>query len=147
MSENSEQVTAAVAPAPEQEPDFAQPISHKRILLVMAAVVAIGALLGLVFISVRFGLGVFIGGSLSLVNYYWLKKSLKGVFEQTASDAPPRFLATRYFLRYLVFGAILAIVYLTKAVPVVAVILGLASFALAIIVEAFIRITFKKREI
>ena len=50
------------------------------------------------------------------------------------------FLAGRAFIRYLTFGAVLAVIYLSKAVPMVAVLLGLASFAAAIIFEAFIRI-------
>jgi chromate transport protein ChrA len=50
-------------------------------------------------------------------------------------------------LRYVSFGAVLTIVYLTEIVPVAAMLLGLASFALAIIIEAVIRLfssVFKK---
>jgi len=77
---------------------------------------------------------------LSLINYYWLKQSLKKVFELAVAGEKPKFLGAKYFLRYLTFGAVLTVVYLTKTVPMVAVLLGLASFALAIIVEAVIRV-------
>ncbi|MGI8849104.1 MAG: hypothetical protein ACR2HT_02930, partial [Pyrinomonadaceae bacterium] len=73
--------------------------------------------------------------------------SLKGIFDKAITGDKPQFLATRYFLRYVSFGAVLTIVYLTEIVPVVAVLLGLASFALAIIIEAVIRLfssVFKK---
>jgi hypothetical protein len=132
MSENSEPV------AVEQEK--IAPLSHRRILWTMAIIVLIGAL----FCSGRFGLGFLIGGILAFLNYYWLKISLKKIFdkaiESAASGEKPRFLATGYFLRYLGMGAILYIVYLSNAVPIVSVLLGLCVFALAIVIEGILRI-------
>ena len=116
-------------------------LSHRRILVTMAAVAVFGSLAGLIFISARFGAGVIFGGILSLINYYWLKVSLKKLFDAAvAGGTPPKFLAIRYFARYATLGAILTVVFLTHIVPVVAVIAGLASFALAIVIEGFIRI-------
>jgi len=126
------------------------PLTHQRILIVMAAVAILGSLLGFVFVSGLFGLGVLIGGILSFVNYYWLKRSLKKIFEQAVDGEKARFLGLRYLFRYLVLGGILLIVFLTKTVPVAAVILGLASFAIAIMIEALIRLFasfFKKKEV
>lgn len=133
MSEDSEQI-------PEEQPSTVQTLSHRRILTLMALTALLGSIAGFIFISASFGVGVLIGGALSLVNYYWLKRSLKTVFDNAIAGEQPRFLAGKYFLRYLTFGAILTVVYLTKTVPVVAVLLGLASFALAIIFEAIIRL-------
>ncbi len=115
-------------------------ISHRRILWTMGAVALFGSLAGFIFVSWQFGLGVILGGILSLINYYWLKISLKKIFDQAVSGSKPRFLAVRYFARYLTLGVILLIVFLTKTVPIVAVILGLGSFALAIVVEGLIRL-------
>jgi hypothetical protein len=125
-------------------------ISHRRILWTMGAVASFSSLAGLIFVSWQFGLGVVLGGILSLINYYWLKISLRKIFEQAVSGLRPRFLAVRYFARYLTFGVILLVVFLTKTVPIVAVILGLASFALAIVVEGLIRLFstfFKSRKL
>lgn len=133
MSEESEQITEA------QESTVA-PISHNRILVVMALVGLFGTFAGAILISINFGIGVFIGGILSLINYLWLKQSLKSLFDSAISGEKSRFLAVKYFLRYLAVGVFLAVVYLTKTISVVAVLLGLASFALAIIIEAFIRL-------
>jgi hypothetical protein len=133
MSEDSEQI-------PAEQQSTVQTLSHRRILTLMALAALLGSIGGFVFVGLSFGIGVLIGGILSLVNYYWLKRSLKTVFDMAVAGEKPQFLAGKYFLRYLTFGAVLTIVYLTKAVPVVAVLLGLASFALAIIFEAFIRL-------
>ena len=132
MSEDSEQTV--------DQTETVKELSHRRILAAMAATVVIGTLASFIFGSANFGFGFLIGGILSLINYYWLKKSLRGIFENAISGAKPRFLATKYFTRYAAFGVVLAIVYLTKLIPVVAVLLGLASFALAIIIEATARL-------
>jgi len=117
------------------------PISHRRILWTMAVVSVLGALAGLIFVSGQFGLGVLLGGVLSFVNYYWLKAALRRIFDNAiAHGDQPRFLAVRYFSRYLTLGAILAFVFLTETIPVIAVILGLSSFALAIVIEGLMRI-------
>ena len=142
MSEN-------LQPTAEEQENLV-PLTHQRILIVMAVVAVLGSLLGSIFVSGLFGLGVLIGGVLSFVNYYWLKRSLKKIFEQAVDGEKARFLGLRYLLRYFVLGGILLIVFLTKTVPVAAVILGLASFAIAIIIEAFIRLFasfFKKKEV
>ncbi len=127
------------------------PLSHRRILWMMGLVAVFAGLAGFIFVSWQFGLGVILGGILSLINYYWLKVSLKRLFDNAiAHGVKPRFLAVRYFARYVTLGAILLIVFLTETIPVVAVILGLSSFALAIVIEGLIRLFstfFKSREL
>jgi hypothetical protein len=131
MSENSE---------PGFDEQNVEPLSHKRIFILMAFAVLLGSVFSSIFVSLNFAVGVLIGGVLSLINYYWLSRSLKSVIEDAVAGGAPHFLAGRAFIRYLAFGAILGIVYLTRAVPMIAVLLGLASFAVAIIFEALIRI-------
>ena len=127
------------------------PISHRRILWTMGLVAVVASIAGFIFVSWQFGLGVILGGFLSLVNYYWLKVSLKRLFDNAiAHGEKPRFLAVRYFTRYLMLGGALVVIFLTKTIPVVAVILGLSSFALAIVIEGLIRLFssfFKSREL
>ncbi len=139
-------------PDSNQTADSTPPaLSHWRILMTMAAAAIFGSLAGYVFVSLPFGFGVFIGGILSLINYWWLNVSLKKLFDAAiAHGGKPRFLAIRYFARYATLGAILTIIFLTHTIPVVAVTLGLASFALAIVSEGLIGIYtsfFKSREL
>lgn len=124
-------------------------MSHSRILILMAVLVVLGSLAGIIFISPRFGSGVLIGGGLSFINYYWLKRTLKGIFEKAKGGAKPRLFAFSYIARYIVFGFILGIIYLSQAIPVTAVIAGLGSFAIAVVIEGFLRIfnSFNKRDI
>jgi hypothetical protein len=46
----------------------------------------------------------------------------------------------KYFLRYLVLGLVIAVVYIAGWVPIASLILGMAAFAFATVVEGFIRI-------
>ncbi len=120
--------------------DGVAPISNDRILYAMCFVVISGTLLGVIFGTWRFGLGFFLGGILSFINYYWLRATLKTLFEAAAAGEKTPFMAAKYFWRYLTIGAIILFVFLTKIFPVVAFVLGLVSFAFAVMIEAFLRI-------
>lgn len=134
MSENSEPVTAN-----EKTPPLNP--AYSRILWIMSGVVLIGVMLSLIYGTREFTFGLIIGGISAFVNYYWLKISLKNIFDKvTSTGEKPRFLAVKYFLRYAAIAAVLVIVYLTKIASIVAVLLGLSAFALATVVEGFIRI-------
>ena len=115
-------------------------LSHRRILIIMALVTVAGCVLGFAFGSARFGAGVLIGGILSFVNYFWLKGSLRSLFERTAAGGSAGFLAAKYFFRYLAIALVLALFYYAFAVPATAMLLGLASFAFAVVIEGVIRI-------
>lgn len=132
MSENSE--TDAV------EVETVAPLSNNRILYAMCFVVIIGTLLSFLLKSLDFGFGFLFGGFLSFANYYWLNASLTNLFNAAKEGGKSPFTAARYFWRYIAIGSILLVVFLSKLVPVAAVILGLVSFVFAVMIEAFIRI-------
>jgi hypothetical protein len=117
------------------------PLSHRRILVIMAVFGLAGSIFGSALISVSFGAGVLIGSVLAFVNYYWLKISLKKIFDLAAETGErPRLLALKYFARYLVLGTVVAILYATGAVSIVGVILGMGSFGFAVVIEGILRI-------
>jgi membrane associated rhomboid family serine protease len=123
MAEDNDPVTTEVAA-----------ISHRGVLTIMAALVALGAILGFVFGGSRFGFGVIFGGVLSFANYFWLERSTRAMFQPTAL-VTSGLLAAKYVLRYVVIGGILLLVYLTGAFPMTAVIMGLGAFAFAVVIQ------------
>lgn len=130
--------------------EIIQPPSHERILWIMAALGVGGGIAGFAFKSLNFGLGILIGTALAFVNYYWLKSSLRKIFGAAESGEKPRMLAGKYFLRYIVLAAVVAGIYVSGILPIVALILGLAAFGFAVVVEGFIRIVstlFREKEI
>jgi hypothetical protein len=88
----------------------------------------------------RFAAGILIGGLLSFVNYYWLKHSLRVIFNRARDGEKPRLFAFGYIIRYLVFGLVILMIYLSQSIPITAVIAGLGSFAIAVVIEGFLRI-------
>lgn len=112
----------------------ATPISHKEILIVMSVIVILGGIVGFAIGGTASGVGVLFGGFLSFVNYFWLNRSTRAIFDQVAI-ASTGILAAKYILRYFVIGLIVFLIYLTDAMPVVAVIIGLSAFAMAVIVQ------------
>lgn len=114
------------------------PISHSRILWIMAIVLIVAVMGSLIFAEWRVTVGLILGGILSFINYYWLKFALKSVFDKAIEGAKPRFLVGKYILRYFAIGAVVVLVFLTKVISVVAVICGLLAFAAAILIESFI---------
>lgn len=116
------------------------PISHSRILWIMAIVLIVAVTVSLIFAEWSVTIGLFFGGILSFINYYWLKFALRSVFENAAEGEKPRFLIGKYFLRYFAVGAVIFLVSLTKLISVVALVCGLLVFAAAVVIESFILI-------
>ncbi|MGI8640678.1 MAG: ATP synthase subunit I [Pyrinomonadaceae bacterium] len=134
----------------KDEEDTIVPISHARILWIMAIVLVVAVIGSLIFATWRVTTGLILGGILSFVNYYWLKFALKSVFEKAIEGAKPKFLVGKYILRYFAVGAVVVLVFLTKVISVVAVICGLLAFAAAILIESFILVIIhisKRKEI
>ncbi|HEX8249738.1 MAG TPA: ATP synthase subunit I [Pyrinomonadaceae bacterium] len=135
MSEISEPVTT-------EENRDAPRLSHGRILWIMAIVLSVGVAFSLFYARRDFTLGLIIGGGLAFLNYYWLKLSLKNLFDTMAAAGgeKPRFLVAKYFLRYATLGVVVAVVFITEIASIIGVLLGLSSIAPAVVVEGFLRI-------
>ena len=109
-------------------------ITHRGILIIMSVLVIAGSIIGFVFGGQAFGFGILFGGILSFANYFWLERSTRAIFAENAI-ATTGILAAKYILRYAAIGLILLGVYMIGAFPVAAVILGLASFAFAVVIQ------------
>lgn len=116
------------------------PLSNKRVLVLMAAITVSGALISHFAVSADFSGGVLVGGAISLLSYFWLSKSLRSMLQRAVRGESTQFQAFKFFLRYVLIGAVLVFVYRSSAFPMIAVLLGLASFAGAIVVEGLVRL-------
>ncbi len=119
-------------------------LSHRRILLLMAGIIAVGSLIGAAFVSGGFGGGVLTGGIVAFLNYFWQRSSTRIIFEKAATGEPPTLLSIRYFFRYLMIGAVVAFFYATGALPITAVILGLGAFTFAVVAEGILSIFLRR---
>lgn len=109
-------------------------MSHRGILIIMAVFVIVGSAAGFVARGTLFGVGVLFGGVLAFANYFWLDRVTKAMFSGDAM-ASTGILAAKYVMRYAALGLVLLAVYLTGALPLAAVIAGLAAFAFAVVIQ------------
>ncbi len=109
-------------------------ISNRGIVIVMIVLIVSGTIAGFTFGGRGVGAGVLTGGILSVVNYFWLERSTRALFDNRAASTTS-LLAAKYILRYVAIGAVLLAIYLTGAVPIAAVIAGLSAFAIAVVVQ------------
>ncbi len=114
-------------------------VSDYRILVLMGVCVIIGGLIGFIFFGAREGLGVILGGLFGFANYFWLKKTVASAFQYASEGGKPSVFGAGYFLRYIALAIVLTIVYIADLVPITAVLVGLSSFAFAIVIEGFYR--------
>ena len=126
-------------PTADKAETVARP-SHERLLWLMGVLGIAGAIAGSIFGSFKFGGGILMGTALAFANYYWLKSSLRKIFGAAEAGERPRMLAGKYFLRYLVLGAVVAVIYAADLLSAVGLILGLGSFGFAVVADGLIRI-------
>jgi hypothetical protein len=106
--------------------------SNRGILSLMFAVIGLMAVAGAVFYGPRAAIGVLLGGLLAWINFRWLDSSTRAIMMDPLT-ATTSILAVRFVLRYVMIAAVLLVVWYYDLLPVVAVIAGLASFALAVV--------------
>jgi len=122
-------------------------VSQQRLMLLMAVLITLGTIAATVFAGKWAGGGILFGGVMSFVNYFWQRRSTRDLFQLVASGQKPTLLAVKYIARYVVLGSVVAFFFVTDALPVTAVILGLSAFAFAVVSEGIIGIftsSFKK---
>jgi len=107
-----------------------------RLFRLMIASVGIAAAASTIVTPWRVTAGLTLGGSLSLLNYHWLRTSVAAVFNIDIAAERPRFKASRYILRYFVIGVISFAAYKLRLVSLPATIAGLCAFVPALFVEA-----------
>jgi ATP synthase I chain len=107
---------------------------RRNTYVVIGLGVAGGWLLG----GVRMGLGVALGGALSIFNERWLRASAGAILGTAAAGdrRVPRWTATKFLLRYLVIAVVAGLAVWSGRVHLLGVGIGLAAFVGAVMIEA-----------
>ena len=115
---------------------------ERRLFRTMRVTVVAAVLISALFQPWRVTTGFLLGGMLSLFNHHWLRTSLAAVFSTAGSGRKVKFNAARYVLRYFIIAGVVGAAYALNLVSIVAALLGLCSFVVAAMVEAFMQIYF-----
>jgi hypothetical protein len=84
----------------------------------------------------RVSVGIMIGGLLALFSHRWLKNSVAAAIEMSIGAKENRLRLTQFLLRYCVIALIVYFVVVLGIANLTAVLAGLASFVVALMVEA-----------
>jgi hypothetical protein len=80
--------------------------------------------------------GLLLGGLLALFNHRWLKNSAAAAIQLSTTGGVSRFSLAQFLLRYLVVAAVVFAMFTLDLVSLPAVLAGLCSFVVAMLVEA-----------
>jgi hypothetical protein len=111
---------------------------ERRIFYGMCVAVGVAVLASMLWWPWRVTTGLLLGGLLSLLNHHWLRSSIMAAL--SPGSGVPRFGITRFVLRYFVVTAAVIAAYMLDAVSLVATLVGLCSFVVAALLEAFMQV-------
>jgi hypothetical protein len=93
--------------------------------------VAVSAMIG----PWRVTTGLLLGGLLALFSHRWLKNSAAALIQLSTAGGAPQFSIAQFLLRYIVIAAVIFAAYTLDLVSLTAVLAGLSSFVVAMMVE------------
>lgn len=80
--------------------------------------------------------GLLVGGLLALFSHRWLKNSAAAAIQLSTSGGRPQLRLAQFVLRYAVIAAVIFSAYTLDLISVPAVLAGMSSFVVAMMVEA-----------
>ena len=110
---------------------------HTRILRTMILSTVLAVAFSIFFSSWQVTSGLVIGGLLALLNHHWLQTSIAAAFGVLLTGETPRITLGKYIFRYLVVATAGFAAYELGIASLPAIIAGLCTFVVALLVEAF----------
>jgi len=107
-----------------------------RIFRTMAIATGLSVAVSAMFGPWRVTTGLLLGGLLALFNHRWLKNSAAAAIRLSTTGGTSQFNLAQFLLRYLVIAAAVYAMFTLDLVSLPAVLAGLCSFVVAMMVEA-----------
>ena len=99
-------------------------------------------LISLMFWTIPFTLGILLGGLISVINFFWLKRDLRMVFSNLTGRAKSAILF-RYYIRFFVSAIIIFLIITRTSVDIVGLLLGLSIVIMNIILTLLMSLSKK----
>ena len=109
---------------------------NQRIFRVMVAATVISAAISAFVGPWRVTTGLLLGGLLALFSHRWLKTSAAAAINLSIGGGGRQLSMAQFVLRYVVVGSVVFAAYQLNIVSLAAVLFGLTSFVVALLVEA-----------
>lgn len=117
-------------------PDPANNAINLRIFRTMVIATGLSVAVSAIVGPWRVTTGLLVGGLLALFSHRWLKNSAAAAIELSVGGAVPQLRLAQFILRYVVIGALVFSLYQLDLLSLPAVLAGMATFVVAIFVEA-----------
>ena len=109
---------------------------ESRVFRTMAVATALTVAIAAFIAPWRVTTGLLMGGLLALFSHSWLKNSASAAISLSAGAGQPQWRLAQFVLRYVVIAAAVFAAYTLDIVSLTAVLAGMSSFVVAIMVEA-----------
>ncbi len=115
---------------------------QQRLEIANWVVLAVFVLAGALIFSLKFTLGVLLGGLISIVNYHWLCRDVKKVFAHLTDRAKSRIMF-KYYIRFGITAVALYFIVSSGIVDVVGLLIGLSTVIVNIVITAVMALSKK----
>jgi hypothetical protein len=115
---------------------------QQRLEIINWVILGVFVLASAVFFSSKFTLGVFLGGLISIVNYHWLYRDIRKVF-QNLNDRSKSRIMFKYYIRFGVTAIALFFIVSSQIVDVIGLLVGLSTVIINIVLTAVAALTKK----
>jgi hypothetical protein len=113
---------------------------QKKIEFFNWIILAILFVVSLFFAPKKFALGVLLGGFISILNFYWMERGLRGLFRQTGGNVKGPVLI-KYYLRLAITAVVLYFLIAYETVNVIGLLVGLSVVVINIITIVITNLT------
>ncbi len=96
----------------------------------------------LIFAPLKFSLGILMGGFISILNFYWMEKGLRGLFQKTGGNVKGPVLA-KYYIRLAVTAVVLYFLIAYETVNVIGLLIGLSIVVINVVITLIFFLTKK----
>lgn len=117
---------------------------QSRIEITNWAILAVLVLFSGIFMARNFTLGILVGGLISIVNFHWLYRDLKKVFQQL-TDGSKKTIMFKYYIRFIVTGIVLFLVITRTDASVIGLVIGLSLVVINILLNTVINLITSKK--
>ena len=115
---------------------------QRRIEIFNWIILAIVFILSLIFSPIKFSLGVLLGGFISIVNFYWMDRSLHSAFEKNTGNVKGLIIG-KYFLRLALTAIVLYFLIAYETVNIIGLLIGLSVVIINIVAMVITNLTKK----
>jgi hypothetical protein len=95
----------------------------------------------LFFAPYKFSLGIVLGGFICILNFHWMEKGLRGLFQKTGNVKGP--VLIKYYIRLVITGVVLFFLIRFETVNVIGLLIGLSVVVINIMITMIFALTKK----